>query len=87
MFDIDVERCPHCGGQLKLIPAIEEPTAIARILTHLGLAAQPPQRAQAVRVDLSEAARGVKLDWFIDGLREVLGLSACHRSEPRSSNH
>ena len=56
VFDIDIEQCPHCGGQLKLIAAIEEPTAIARILTHLGLPAQPPPRAPAVRVDLLQAA-------------------------------
>ena len=56
VFDIDIERCPHCGGQLKLIAAIEEPAAIVRILTHLGLAAQPPPRAPAVRVDLFQAA-------------------------------
>ena len=56
VFDIDIERCPHCGGQLKLIAAIEEPAAIARILTHLGRAAQPPPRAPAVRLDLFQAA-------------------------------
>ena len=56
MFDIDIAHCPHCGGQLKLIAAIEEPAAIARILNHLGLAAQPPPRAPPVRVDLFEAA-------------------------------
>ena len=56
VFNIDIEQCPHCGGQLKLIAAIEEPAAIARILTHLGLAARPPPRAPAVRVDLYQAA-------------------------------
>jgi hypothetical protein len=56
VFDIDIEHCPHCGGQLKLIAAIEEQTAINRILTHLGLAAQPPPRAPAVRMELFEAA-------------------------------
>ena len=56
VFDIDIEHCPHCGGRLKLIAAIEEPAAIARILTHLGLTAQPPPRAPAVRVDLFQAA-------------------------------
>ena len=56
VFDIDIERCPHCGGQLKLIAAIEEPAVIQRILTHLGLAAQPPPRAAARRVDLLQAA-------------------------------
>ena len=56
VFDIDIEQCPHCGGQLKLIAAIEEAAVIQRILTHLGQAAQPPPRAPAVRVDLFEAA-------------------------------
>jgi hypothetical protein len=37
VFDIDVEHCPHCGGKLKIIAAIEEPGVIARILAHLGL--------------------------------------------------
>ena len=49
-------RYRHRALQLKLIAAIEEPAAIARILTHLGLAAQPPPRAPAVRLDLFEAA-------------------------------
>jgi hypothetical protein len=44
VFDIDIEQCPHSGGQLKLIAAIEEP------------AAQPRPRAPAVRVDLLQAA-------------------------------
>ena len=55
VFDIDIEHCPYCGGQLKLIAAIEEPTAIARILTRLWLAAKPPPRAPARRVDLFAA--------------------------------
>jgi hypothetical protein len=33
---------------MKFIAVIEEPTVIARILTHLGLAAQPPPRAPAL---------------------------------------
>ena len=35
---------------------IEEPMVIERVLTHLGLAAQPPPRAPARRVDLLQAA-------------------------------
>ena len=76
VFDIDIERCPHCGGQLKLIAAIEEPAVIQRILTHLGLAAQPPPRAPAVRLDLFEAAKGAKPDWILRGLGKVFGLRA-----------
>ena len=43
-------------GRLKFLYPIEEPAVIQRILTHLGLAAQPPPRAPAVRVDLLHAA-------------------------------
>ncbi len=39
VFDIDVERCA-CGGQMKILAAIEEPVVIVRILTHLGLPAR-----------------------------------------------
>jgi hypothetical protein len=54
VFDIDIERC-ECGGKLKIIAAIEEPTVIERILTHLGLSAQPPPRSPARRVGLFQA--------------------------------
>jgi hypothetical protein len=56
VFDIDIERCPRCGGNLKIVAAIEEPALIERILTHLGLCAQPPPRIPARRVDLFQAA-------------------------------
>ena len=55
VFDLDVERCV-CGGKLKIIAAIEEPEVIERILTHLGLSAQPPSRTPAQRFDLFQAA-------------------------------
>ena len=55
VFDLDVERC-GCGGKLKIIAAIEEPEVIERILTHLGLSAQPPPRTPARRVELFQAA-------------------------------
>ena len=56
VFDIDIERCPQCGGKLKIIAAIEELAVIERILTHLGLSAQPPPRTSARRVDIFQAA-------------------------------
>ena len=55
VFDFDVERCV-CGGKLKIIAAIEESAVIERILTHLGLSAQPPPRTPARRVDPFQAA-------------------------------
>ena len=47
VFDIDLERCPNCGGQLKIIAAIVESAVIERILTHLGLQARAPPRTPA----------------------------------------
>jgi len=40
VFDIDIEQCFQCGGTLKIIAAIVDPTVIAKILTHLGLSAR-----------------------------------------------
>ena len=31
VFDIDLEHCPLCGGELKHITAIEEPAVIVKI--------------------------------------------------------
>ena len=48
VFDIDIDQC-QCGGKLKLIAVIEQPDVIEKILTHLGLAAQPPPIAPTRR--------------------------------------
>ena len=55
VFDIDVERCA-CGGQLRILAAIEEPVVIVGILTHLGLAARAPPRATSREFSLDYAA-------------------------------
>ncbi|MGH8646604.1 MAG: hypothetical protein ACREX4_19960, partial [Gammaproteobacteria bacterium] len=47
VFAIDMEHCPHCGGTLKIIAAIEAPAVIAKILAHLGLSARAPPRSTA----------------------------------------
>lgn len=46
VFDIDMEQ-RVCGGKLKLIAVIEEPSVIKRILKHLNLDAQQPPIAPA----------------------------------------
>jgi hypothetical protein len=56
VFDIDMERCPNCGGHLKIIAAIVDPALITKILTHLHLPARAPPRSAARRVDLFQAA-------------------------------
>ena len=47
VFEIDMEHCPNCGGQLKIIAAVLEQPVIEKILTHLGLQARAPPRAHA----------------------------------------
>ncbi len=56
VFDIDVEHCPHCGGKLKIIAAIEEPGVIAKILAHLGLPTRAPPRSPPRSFGLLETA-------------------------------
>ena len=56
VFDIDLEHCPQCGGEFKIIATIQEPAAIVRILTHMGLPARAPPRSPARPVALFEAA-------------------------------
>ena len=46
-FDIDMQHCPNCGGELKIIAAILERPVIEKILSHLGLDPQPPPRGRA----------------------------------------
>ena len=35
VFAIDIETCPECGGKLRVIACIEEPSLIAKILGHV----------------------------------------------------
>jgi hypothetical protein len=54
VFDIDIEHCPYCGGDMKIIAAILEKAAITKILDHLGLPARAPPRGPAQIHDLFE---------------------------------
>ena len=57
VFGIDLEHCPQCGGDLKIIAAIEEAAVIVTILTHLGLPAHAPPRSPARPLTLFQAGR------------------------------
>ena len=55
VFEIDLEHCPNCGGELKIIAAIVQQPVIEKILSHLGLQARAPPRAPARRTQLHAA--------------------------------
>lgn len=42
VFAIQVLVCARCGGARRILGAVTEPHAVRRVLTALGLAAQPP---------------------------------------------
>ena len=56
VFDIDIEHCPHCGGTLNIIAAIEDPAVITKILAHLGLPTRAPPQSPARPLELFETA-------------------------------
>jgi hypothetical protein len=35
VFDIDIETCSECGGDVKIIASIEDPVVIQKMLTQL----------------------------------------------------
>jgi len=41
-YGLDVLACPRCGGRLRLVALIDDPSVIERILRHLGLPADLP---------------------------------------------
>lgn len=43
VFEIDIEHCPHCGGNMKIIAAILERAAITKILNHPVCLPGPPR--------------------------------------------
>jgi len=47
VFDVDVLACPECGGRLRLIAFIAEPTVARKILDHLALdSTSPPTKTR-----------------------------------------
>ena len=47
VFRIDVTRCPDCGGRMKIIAALTDPSSIRRCLQGMGLPARAPPIAAA----------------------------------------
>ena len=47
VYRVDVLKCPHCGGQRKVLDFLLEAAAIRKILSHLRLDTEPPTIAPA----------------------------------------
>jgi hypothetical protein len=47
VFEDDIGRYNHCGGDLRLVACIDDPNTITKILTHLGLPTDVPPIAPA----------------------------------------
>ena len=43
VFDIDIQICSKCGGQIKIISSIHNPQVIKKILTHIGESSTVPE--------------------------------------------
>ncbi len=46
VFGIDIETCTACGGPMRIIVCIEDPTVIKAILAHLASKARPVHAAR-----------------------------------------
>jgi hypothetical protein len=86
VFDLDLEHCPQCGGNFKIIAAIEEPAVIVKILTHLGLPANEGDLFGGSRgFTVFDAKTGApKID--AGNTFEYLAVRAGHYPENRSQN-
>ena len=42
VFKIDISKCIHCDGEIKIVSSIKDPLVIQKILDHCRLKAKPP---------------------------------------------
>lgn len=70
VFNIDIEVCEHCGGQVKVIASIEDPKVVEQILKHLKQKAAkaekqhelPPERAPPLLPNLFDPSQSRLFD-------------------------
>lgn len=70
VFNVDVTACIHCGGALRIVASIEEPTAIRTILAHCARSGERESMLRLMRYPwtvLHAAGLGWGFDVF-DGL-------------------
>ena len=80
VFDIDIKRCPNCGGALKIIAAIEDPPVIVKILSHLAYrpaARRVRRRVESIYSRQSDSRKSLAIGSSV--IREAK-LTSCHFS-------
>ncbi len=65
VYDVDPLCCPSCGGQMRIISFIEEPSIIDSIIAHLKLTFEaerppPPHNVQQELLMAAEALRNTR---------------------------
>jgi len=63
---VDPVTCPKCGGQLRIISCIDNPSVIEKILRHLKLW-DPPERPPPSRCSRTLEADSDFLTWEATG--------------------
>ena len=61
VFNIDIETCDKCGGDVRIIASIEDPIVIEKILTHLN------DKLSSVAIELPKC-RAPPLAELLEGL-------------------
>ena len=47
VHNLDVEKCPHCGGKMRIVAVLTDPSSIRRYLEGTGQSADIPEIAPA----------------------------------------
>jgi Ribonuclease G/E len=47
VYQIEIETCPNCGGRMKIMAALTEPSSVRRYLEDVGLSAKIPEISPA----------------------------------------
>jgi hypothetical protein len=47
IWGVDALRCERCGGRMRVLAALTDPSVVVKILEHLALPSEPPALAPA----------------------------------------
>ena len=85
VFGIEVEHCERCGGRLKIIASIEEPSLIEKILQHLQEEGRIPSRPPPHAAPRRACGRGSKRHSEAAACRATLRRSAASADSKRAT--